>query len=259
MGSFDPFIPLVKQVMNKVKHRNPGLTVPSWYRPPAVSKPTGQFNPGAAESKSAESNHGKATYDPGQAESLQVQSGKARPFTPGRAQSLAAEAGKSYNDGKKVDDPNPYGNYYFALEITGPDNKKGVEIAHFRECSGLKNACTPFEIEEGGVNSKSYKRPGQAKWENIVLKYATSASTFLLAWRDAWLTGTDNWKDRESYSGAITLMDNAGNPIKRYEFQGAWPVSWEGPAFNAGSSDIAVETLEIAHQGLKVVDPKPTT
>ncbi|MBW1687124.1 MAG: phage tail protein, partial [Deltaproteobacteria bacterium] len=125
----------------------------------------------------------------------------------------------------------------------------------FMECSGLKTASAVFEIEEGGMNGRTYKRPGVSKWENIVLKYATSASTFLLAWRDNWLTNTDNWKKRTTYSGAITLKSNKGGEndvIKRYEFKNAWPVSWEGPAFNSGGSELAIETLEIAHDGLRI-------
>ena len=118
------------------------------------------------------------------------------------------------------------------------------------ECSGLKTTATAFEIEEGGMNARTHKRPGFSKWENISLKYATSASTFLLGWRDDWVTSTDNWQKRTKYSGAITLRNNKGEVIKRYEFKNAWPVSWEGPAFNGGGSELAMETLEIAHDGL---------
>ena len=52
---------------------------------------------------------------------------------------------------------NPYGNHFFALEI------KGIEVAHFVECSGLKSTTAVFEIEEGGNNAFTHKRPGQAK------------------------------------------------------------------------------------------------
>ena len=39
-----------------------------------------------------------------------------------------------------ANDPNPYGNYYFVLEL---DN---TEVGHFMECSGLKSAAQVFEI-----------------------------------------------------------------------------------------------------------------
>lgn len=138
--------------------------------------------------------------------------------------------------------PDPYGNYYFSLEIDG------TEVAHFMECSGLKSSSQVFEIEEGGLNSRTHKRPGQARWENIVLRYATSASTYLLSWRDSFLR--EQWSDRRS--GTITLKDNAGEKIRSWSFSNAWPVSWEGPQLNSGQSELAVETLELAHEGLTV-------
>lgn len=146
-------------------------------------------------------------------------------------------------------DWNPYGNYYFALEIKF-DQGSPEEVAHFMELSGLKNSSTVFEFEEGGLNARSHKRPGQSKWENIVLKYATSASTFMMEWRDKWLQG--NFNERKKYSGSVVLKDNEGNVVRRFEFKNAWPVSWEGPSFTASGSDLAIETLELAHDGLTI-------
>lgn len=143
-----------------------------------------------------------------------------------------------------TNDPNPYGNYYFALELSG------TEVAHFMECSGLKSSSQVFEIEEGGLNSRTHKRPGQSRWENIVLRYATNTSTRLLQWRDTYLR--DMYGDRRD--GTITLMNNAGEPVRSWSFKNAWPVSWEGPSLNSGSSELAVETLEIAHDGLEVTN-----
>ena len=142
----------------------------------------------------------------------------------------------------RTDDP--HGGHYFALEINGN------QIAHFLECSGLKTVATVFEIEEGGMNGMTHKRPGQSKWENIVLRYATNASLELLEFRDRFLR--DEFTSRQNNSGAIVLYNNAGNPVRRYSFKHCWPVSWEGPQLNAGSSELAVETLEIAHEGLTV-------
>lgn len=160
---------------------------------------------------------------------------------------------KGFDD--KVDS-DPWGNYRFALYLH-LEGGELTEIAHFMECSGLKNSAEVFEIREGGLNGRTHKRPGQSKWENIVLRYGTSASTQLASWRDRYLldmfTGGERVDPKKS-SGAIVLLDNSGRPLRRFEFKNAWPVSWEGPSLNAGGSDLAVETIEIAHEGLKVVD-----
>lgn len=144
------------------------------------------------------------------------------------------------------EDTDPAGNYYFALEIN--DGSQSYEVAHFMECSGIKNASEVFEIAEGGYNGNVHKRVGQSKWENIVLKYATSSSTFLLEWRDRFLQ--DQFDKRTKYSGSIAIFNNQKQVVRRYHFTNAWPVSWEGPSLNSGGSDLAVETLEIAHDGL---------
>ncbi len=145
-------------------------------------------------------------------------------------------------------DPNPYGNYYFVLELK--DEGDPVEVAHFMECSGLKSTAEVFEIQEGGLNGRTHKRAGQSKWENLVFRYATSASSYMLRWRDSFLQ--DSFDLRLKYSGAISLKNNHGDVVKRWEFTNAWPVSWEGPSLAAGGSELAIESLEIAHDGLKV-------
>ena len=82
MGKFDPFIPLAKQIVNKVKRSDSGLTIPDWYQARQVPIPTGKFNPGAAEVKTVEK--GKTLgFFPGNAKELSVEKGKKREFNPG--------------------------------------------------------------------------------------------------------------------------------------------------------------------------------
>lgn len=147
-------------------------------------------------------------------------------------------------------DLDPWGNYYFSLELDE------TEVAHFREVSGIKTSATMYEIEEGGFNGHVHKRVAQSRWENIVLKQASSVSTALVEWRDKFIQ--DKWDSRPNTTGAIVMRDNSGSELRRFTFVGAWPVSWEGPQFASGASDIAVETLEIAHEGLYIGGkPKP--
>jgi phage tail-like protein len=136
----------------------------------------------------------------------------------------------------------PWGAHYFGLEIDGR------EIAHFMECSGLKSSSQVFEIEEGGLNHRTHKRPGQSRWENIVLKVATNLSMDLLEWRDEFLQ--DAFAGRRS--GSIVIYNLDGQELRRFTFKSAWPVSWEGPSLNSGGSELSMETLEIAHEGLDV-------
>lgn len=238
MAGFSPFIPLVKQVANKVKRADPGLKVPDWYQGREVPKPTGKFNPGSAEEKSS-----KGGVRPG--------------GVPGwyEKQEVAKPDGKfntgGYED-QPVNDQDPWGAYYFSLEI---DN---VEVAQFLECSGLKTAAEVFEIEEGGRIANVHKRPGRSKWENVVLKRGVWKSHLFAEWRDYYLQPpTDGWTRRAEASAAIVQRDNHGDELRRYSILQPWPVSWEGPALNSGGSDLATETLEIAHEGIILGKPEP--
>ncbi len=139
------------------------------------------------------------------------------------------------------------GNMIFALEI------ENIELANFIECSGIKRSTEVVEIQEGGLNGFVHKFPGQTRWENIVLRYGVTGDATLQTWAEEVLQ--DNFAARRS--GKIVIKRLNGSVVRRYSFQGAWPVAWEGPAFNANGADLAIEMLEIAHHGLtvEVVDP----
>lgn len=152
---------------------------------------------------------------------------------------------------KESEDSDPWGNYRFALIIADE------EVGYFSECSGLKTSAEVFEIQEGGLNGRTHKRVGQSKWENIVLRYGTSADNRLLKWRDQYLRDEFTKElrlDPVKSSGAIVLMNNAGEVLRRYEFKNAWPVSWEGPSLSSEGSAVAMESIELAHEGLTIVE-----
>ena len=145
---------------------------------------------------------------------------------------------RTHNNGTEE----PEGNYVFALEIDG------VAIANFMECSGLKTSTQVFELEEGGVNHRVHKLPGQSRWENATLRYGVTSDTSLLNWRNELLQ--DGFQSRRN--GAIIVKNNAMEEVRRYSFVNAWPVAYEGPSFAAGGSELAVEMIEIAHHGLTI-------
>ena len=91
------------------------------------------------------------------------------------------------------------------------------------------------------------KLPGLTKYANIVLKRGLTRDLSLWNWRKAVVNGKP---DRRS--GTIILLDEAGQPVLRWNFVRGWPAKWEGPALNAKANEVAIETLEIAHEGLEL-------
>jgi phage tail-like protein len=141
----------------------------------------------------------------------------------------------------------PEGNFIFALEIQDSSGKN-TEVAQFREVSGLKSTTQVFELEEGGQNHRVHKLPGQSRWDNLTLRYAVCADVSLLEWRNEVLN--DEFGKRRN--GSVVMKTLGGEEVRRYNFVSGWPVSWEGPSFNAESAELAVEAIEIAHGGIQV-------
>lgn len=119
-------------------------------------------------------------------------------------------------------------------------------VGYFTECSGLQVEYEVFEWSEGGQNDYVHKFRGRAKYANIVLKRGITSSVALLEWFDSMRQGTAR------RDGHISMLDQTLNEVARWSFTGAFPVKWQGPTFSASSNDVAVETLEFAHNGFRL-------
>ena len=134
----------------------------------------------------------------------------------------------------------PYRGYNFLVEI------EGVTTAGFRECSGLDTSQDPIEYREGNMPRTVRKLPGLVKYANIVLKRGYAGSDELWNWREKVMDG-----NVERRAGSIIVLDDTGQEVKRWNFFEGWPAKWTGPAFNATANEVAIETLEIAHERLE--------
>jgi phage tail-like protein len=134
----------------------------------------------------------------------------------------------------------PYRNFNFLVEI------HGVTQAGFSDCSGFASTTDPIEYREGGENTTVRKLPGMTKHTNITLKWGLTDSRELYDWYRSIVNGTI---DRRN--GSIIVLDNAGKEKIRWNFYQGWPTKWDGPDFTAKGNDVAIETLEIAHEGIE--------
>jgi phage tail-like protein len=133
----------------------------------------------------------------------------------------------------------PYGQFNFLLEIDG------VVTAGFSEVSGLTTETSVIEYREGSDRTSSVRKlPGLTKYSNIVLKRGITKDRSLWDWRKTVIDGATRRVD-----GSIILLDESRQEVVRWNFRAGWPSKWEGPTLNAKSSDVAIETLEIAHEG----------
>lgn len=139
--------------------------------------------------------------------------------------------------GQRVD---PYLNFNFHVEIDG------ISRAAFQEASGFDSTIDVVEHREGGDNTTPRKLPGMTKYSNIVLKRGITDDVELYQWHRDTVQG-----NVQRRNGSIVLLDRQGNEQVRWNFLNAWPTKWDGPDLNAEGNDVAIETLELAHEGLE--------
>ena len=133
----------------------------------------------------------------------------------------------------------PYRAFNFMVEIDG------IARAGFRECSGLDTSTDPIDYREGTDPPTARKLPGLVKHSNITLKWGVSDDTELWDWRQKDMDGMVERKN-----GSIVLLDSMGQEQRRWNFREGWPSKWTGPSFNATGNEVAIETLEIVHEGV---------
>jgi phage tail-like protein len=139
-----------------------------------------------------------------------------------------------------ADRKDPFRSFRFKVEIDG------ITRAGFREASGLDSAQDPVEYREGTDPITSRKLPGLMKFSNITLKWGVTDDAQLWDWRKTVMDGKTQRKN-----GSIVILAEDGTEKTRWNFEQGWPSKWTGPSFNATGNEVAIETLEIAHEGLK--------
>ena len=148
----------------------------------------------------------------------------------------------------------PLGVFNFYLTLIDASNVFGTlvsaalnyAVAGFSECSGLEATVEVFEYKEGGVNDYVHKFPTRASFANITLKHGVIyLYDDLWTWHNAFVLGNGKRKD-----GLIVLLDESRIPTKVWKFTNGIPMKWVGPSLNATQSAVAIESLEISHEGL---------
>lgn len=117
----------------------------------------------------------------------------------------------------------------------------------FSECSGVEASMAVDEWREGGRNDAVLRFPGRITHPNLRLRRGVALSDELWKWHEQFLLGRGRRRD-----GVIELLNDAGEAVNTWRFRRGLPVRWAGPTLNANTSAVAVEELEIAHEGLFV-------
>ncbi len=133
----------------------------------------------------------------------------------------------------------PYGKFRYRVEIDG------LDAGGFSEVTGFDASIDVMEYREGDMVQTPLKIPGLKKYGNITLKKGLTDSLVMYEWL---ITGVDGPVDRKTIT--ITSLDESEQPVASWQVINAWPIKYTAPDFNATASEVAIETIEIAHEGM---------
>lgn len=137
----------------------------------------------------------------------------------------------------------PARNFNFLVNIGGSQ-------VGFSEVSGLGVDIMPIEYRTGADKDIIRKLPGLQRFTNIVLRRGIVVDRVLWDWLDATARG-----ESTAANVTVSLLNHHKEPALTWRISDAWPCRWSGPTLDATSNAIALETLELCHEGLALAIP----
>jgi phage tail-like protein len=146
-----------------------------------------------------------------------------------------------------IERKNPYSSFNFKVDFAN-----GVTGA-FSEISGLDAEQEVINYRTGDEDTVMHKIPAMQKYPNIMLKRGIIGTDKLWAWRAKIIQGlgADDVENDTRTTVHIHLLDEKRQPVVTWKVKKAWPVKWSGPSLAANKNETALESLELAHEGLE--------
>lgn len=133
----------------------------------------------------------------------------------------------------------PFRSFNFELVVDG------IRSA-FSECSGLTAEGDVVDYREGtDLQLNNRRLPGPRKYSNITLKRGYTKDDSLWVWYGHIAIGVPDRRDV-----TINLLNEERQPVLRWHAENAWINKIEGPSFKASGNELAVESVELVHEGL---------
>lgn len=138
--------------------------------------------------------------------------------------------------------PYPLPKFHFSVDWGG-------ETGTFTEVSGLDVETEIIEYRDGANRSYSKQKiPGMQKYANVVLKRGVMpADNEFFIW---WETVSLNQVERRDVT--VSLLNEEHEPMMVWKIVEAWPTKVTGTDLKADGNEIAIETIELAHEGINI-------
>jgi phage tail-like protein len=134
----------------------------------------------------------------------------------------------------------PYRGFNFRVEI------EGIGVGAFSEVSGLTAEGDPVEYREGTDAANTVRKlVGLRKYANLMFKRGYVQNDTLWLWYGRIANG-----EPDRRNGSVVLLNEAHVAVMRWNFENAWINKIEGPSLKASGNEVAIESMELCHEGL---------
>jgi phage tail-like protein len=121
----------------------------------------------------------------------------------------------------------------------------------FAECTGLEATVEPKVIKVGGANYGTAQRMGRVSFATVVLKRGMTTTRDLWKWFQLVTGGAYAYR----LAVEIEMRDSSGAPVLTWGLARALPVKFKAADLNARGTEVGIEELHLAHEGLTLVQP----
>jgi phage tail-like protein len=136
----------------------------------------------------------------------------------------------------------PFRSFNFRVEI------QGLAVASFSEVGGLTADGDPVDYREGKDPTNNVRKlQGLRKYMPLTFKRGFVQDNSLWVWYQQIADGQDLRRN-----GSVILMNEAHVDVLSWNFINAWINKIEGPALNATGNTVAIENMELHHEGLRI-------
>lgn len=131
----------------------------------------------------------------------------------------------------------------------------GLDLGHWSACRGLKVDLKVSTLAEGGNYWSEHILPDRISYPHITLERAVhpAESQAVQEWlrlvAGRWMNYDGVGQPYQGQGAVITLLGVTGQEVLHWTLTGVYPVAWSGPTLSAKDSSVALEELELAHEG----------
>jgi phage tail-like protein len=119
----------------------------------------------------------------------------------------------------------------------------------FSECTGLEATMEPKVIKEGGRNYGAAQRMGQVTFATVILKRGMTTTRDLWKWFELVSQGGYAYR----LAAIIRVYNHQGEEKLTWQLEKAMPIKFKAADLNAKGTDVGIEELHLAHEGLKLL------